>query len=152
MQTEPIGALMRHISRGVEAKLAKKAQQLELTPTQLFTLHYLCKKNDENICQRDIEEKFDLSHATVSGIISRLEAKGFIVCSSSKNDKRIKSITLTDKAIKCDEEMHLYIRNTENELLEGFSDEEKSILSSYIYRIINNLKIELPHICGDKEE
>lgn len=152
IKNEPVGSLLRHISRGVEANLNKKAQQLDLTPTQLFTLHYLCENRDRKIVQRDIENKFDLSHATVSGIISRLEAKGFILCISSDDDRRYKTITVTEKAVTCDEDMHNFIMNTESELLNGFSAEEKIRFIDYIMRVIDNLKIELPHLGGEKEE
>lgn len=152
MSAEPIGVLLKHISRVVEMKLSRKAEQLGLTSTQLFTLHYLCKIKEKTICQRDIEEKFDLSHSTVSGIIARLEAKKFIICSNYSKDKRFKNISVTEKAIECDEEMHKYIINTETELFEGFSDSEKEIFISLLHRIIENLKLEIPRPCDTKEE
>ena len=146
------GPLINMISRGIVQRLDRQAAQLDLTSTQLFILHYICERGNEGICQRDIEQEFELTHATVSGIVSRLESKGFLRCESSEKDKRFKSITATAKAAECDEEMHRHILEAEKELMKGFSDSEKEQLLSFLMRMIDNFEIELPHHRGKRKE
>lgn len=141
-QTDHVGPLLKHISKCVEQRLTEKALQLDLTSTQLFTLHFLCVNDGKEIFQKDIEDHFELSHATVSGIIARLESKGFIVSLPSEQDRRFKKLAVTTRAKECDNNMREYIMNTENELLTGFSESETELLFSFLHRIVNNIQIK----------
>ncbi len=134
-----IGPLIRHLNKEFEQLHRSKAKSLGLTPVQLFVLHYLAVRQGDSICLRDIEKKFELTHATVSGIICRLESKGFITCSYGENDKRYKNIFITDKAKCVEEEMRKSIEQYEAQLVKGFSTEEKEQLVSFIGRLLVNI-------------
>ncbi len=138
-----IGPLIKLLNKEFEQLHSEKAHSMGLTTAQLFVLHYLSVKQGENICQRDIEKQFELSHATVSGIISRLESKGFIVCSSSAEDKRFKNISVTEKAKCCENEMKKSIEHYEAQLVKGFSEEEKLQLIGYIIRLLHNVDADI---------
>ncbi len=140
-QDKHIGPLIRHLNKEFEQLHRTKAEALGLTPVQLFVLHYLAVRQGENICLRDIEKKFELTHATVSGIICRLESKGFITCSCGESDKRYKNIFITEKAKCVEAEMHRSIEQYEEQLVEGFSKEEKELLISFIRRLLANVNI-----------
>ena len=51
--------------------------EMELTAAQGHIMGFLAHQK-EPPCPRDIEEAFQLSHPTVSGLLSRLEKKEFI--------------------------------------------------------------------------
>ncbi|MBR3767146.1 MAG: MarR family transcriptional regulator [Clostridia bacterium] len=146
-----IGPLIKLLNKEFEQLHSEKAKSMGLTPAQLFVLHYIAKNRCDGICHRDIEKQFDLSHATVSGIISRLEAKGFITCSSSENDRRFKNIDITQKAKCCEDEMWLHINHYEEQLVKGFSDEEKKLLIDFITRMLLNVDADI-NILKQKEE
>lgn len=138
-----IGPLIRLLNKEFEQLHSQKASSMGLTPTQLFVLHYISKHQGENICHRDIEKQFELTHATVSGIISRLEAKGFINCFADEKDRRFRNIMITDKARLCESEMKKHIELYEAQLVEGFSEEEKALLKGYIIRLLENLNVKI---------
>ncbi len=138
-----IGPLIKLLNKEFEQLHTEKANSMGLTPAQLFVLHYIAKHQGENICHRDIEKQFELTHATVSGIISRLEAKGFINCYADENDRRYRNIVITDKAKCVEDEMKRHIELYEAQLVEGFSDEEKRLLISFIVRLLQNVNIKL---------
>ncbi len=142
-QSQHIGPLIKLLNKEFEQLHGEKARSMELTPAQLFVLHYLSVKQGESICHRDIEKQFELSHATVSGIISRLEAKGFIIGSFSDGDRRFKNITLTEKAKCCEKEMKKSIEHYEAQLVQGFTEEEKTALIGFIIRMLHNVDVEL---------
>ncbi len=146
-----IGPLIKLLNKEFELLHSEKARSIGLTPAQLFVLHYISSRSGESICHRDIEKQFELSHSTVSGIISRLEAKGFIVCQTDKNDRRFRYISLTRKAGDCEEEMKKHIEMYENQLTQGFSDKEKEMLISFIMRLLENVDVKLGD-CRLKEE
>lgn len=138
-----IGPLIKLLNKEFEQLHSEKASSMGLTPAQLFVLHYIAKHQGENICHRDIEKKFELSHATVSGIISRLDAKDFIICFADENDRRFRNILLTEKAKCCEDEMKKHIEHYEAQLVSGFSDEEKQLLIGFIKRMLENVNVDL---------
>lgn len=139
-----MGPLIKLLNKEFEQLHSEKARSMGLTPSQLFVLHYISRHQGENICHRDIEKQFELSHATVSGIISRLEAKGFISCFADENDRRYRNILITEKARCCENEMKQHIDLYEQQLTEGFTEEEKLLLHSFILRLLNNIGIKFP--------
>ena len=110
----------------------------------MFILHFLSRHAQSEIYQKDLEDALELSHATVAGIISRLESKEFVKLVPSERDKRCKQIVATEKAKELDAETGRVIREAEQKLLTGFSEKETEQLRSYLKRILFNLGIETP--------
>ena len=103
---------------------------------------------------RDIEKLLDCSHATVSGIVSRLAEKGYVSLEPDKNDRRAKNVCLTEKERKCFSQMLERQRTIEEKLLGGFSPGEKQQFSEYLSRIYANLgggtEGGYPRLTGEK--
>lgn len=112
--------------------------QMELTAAQGQIMGYLVHQDGPR-CHRDIEEAFRLSHPTVSGLLARLERKGFIALRSDPADRRRKLIELLPKGRQCQETMHQTILNIERQLVQDFSEEEKAQFSSFLERAIHNI-------------
>lgn len=142
--TEHIGPLFKMIACSLEQKMNDSAAGIGLTSAQLHILHYLCVNAEQDIYQRDIEARFHLSHATVSGIISRLEAKEFIRYLPAEGDRRCKRIEVTAKALESDGEMRKNITENEKQLLCGFSQQETAALRKNLEKILANLDVDLP--------
>jgi DNA-binding MarR family transcriptional regulator len=90
-------------------------------------------------CSRDIEEEFRLSHPTVSGLLSRLEKKGFVQLRLDEHDRRCKRIRLREKGQQCIEIMHRTIEENEKTLVQGFSEEERELFLTFLNRAIHNM-------------
>ncbi len=142
--TEHMGPLFKVIGNAVDSDISRQVNKTGLTSAQMFILHFLSKQPENEIFQKDLEQALELSHATVAGIISRLEAKGFLKLVPSEKDKRCKQIVATEKAMEVDEKTDAVINAAESQLLTGFSDEEKTQLRSYLNRLLGNLGIEMP--------
>lgn len=112
--------------------------QMELTAAQGHIMGYLahCKQPP---CPRDIEEKFQLSHPTVSGLLSRLEKKGFIALEPDPQDRRCKRISMLEKGWQCHELMHRTIESNEQRLVKDFTAEEQACFAAYLERAIKNM-------------
>lgn len=113
-------------------------EKMELTAAQGHIMGYLahCK---EPPCPRDIEEQFKLSHPTVSGLLSRLEKKGFVQLCPDESDRRCKRIHILTKGRECLETMHQTILTNEERVVEGFTPEERVIFSRLLDRAISNM-------------
>lgn len=141
-----IGPMLRIIHTAMDQQINASVNDMELTSAQLFVLHFIIRNREREIFQRDIEDHFELSHATVSGLIARLEAKGFLLSVPSERDKRYKRLYATEKALCCDQQMGKNIEQTEQLILRGFSAEETQQLHQYLERISCNLGIDIDEV------
>ena len=99
--------------------------QMDLTSSQGHIMGYLAHRQDPP-CSRDIEEHFQLSHPTVSGLLARLEKKGFIQFRPDEVDRRCKRIYILPKGRECIDTMRRTIDEHEQRMVQGFTDEEKA--------------------------
>ena len=90
-------------------------------------------------CPRDLEAEFHLTHPTVSGILSRLEQKGFLELRTDPEDRRCKRIYVLDKGWQCHEVMHSTIQENERRMTEGFTPEEQALFAGLLRRAIRNM-------------
>ena len=132
------GHRLRILHWCTEQAVTAALTEMELTAAQGRILGYLAMKKTAP-CAKDIEEQFHLSHPTVSGLLARLEKKGFIELRSDETDRRCKRIYLAQKGKDCNTTMYQTICDTENRLIEGFSPEEKEQFFSYLSRAIDNM-------------
>lgn len=112
--------------------------EMDLTAAQGRILGYLSHRQ-EPPCSRDIEEEFHLSHPTVSGLLSRLEKKGFLEFRPDAQDRRCKRICILEKGLGCHRQIVSAIQSNEQRMMQGFSQEEKDRFEDYLKRAIANM-------------
>lgn len=132
------GHLIRVLSNCTGQAMTAALTSMDLTAAQGHIMGYITHRQTPP-CPRDIEEAFQLSHPTVSGILSRLEQKGFIEIRPDEADRRCKRIYLLPKAMELDETMHQTILTTEAQLVQNFTEEERAQFASLLSRAIDNL-------------
>ena len=129
----------------------RKLQELELTSAQGHAIGFL-RRSKEPPCARDMETAYGMSHATVSGILSRLESKGFISQTPDPHDRRVKRICLLDKGTACSESIWRHISESEGIMARGFTDEELEQFRFYLQRAIANLEQSVRENHCNREE
>ena len=137
---EQLGTKFKKIHNIVGNEFNKKMARVDLTRSQMEVLMYLIKSRDKDISGRDIEKFFDLTNPTVSGILDRLENKGFIIRKTCSEDARIKHIKVTDKAIEIKEQSKRMRREIQKKLFEGMSKEDIATISYLLDKILNNMQ------------
>lgn len=147
----PIGVLLKVCSRENEQLLSRKAEELGLTGAQMHILHFICRHSGQ-VVLRDIEQKFDLTHATASGIITRLETKGFLHREEDREDRRRSVLFAEEKAQIVEGQVHASILANEKQMLSDFTPEERDQLQGYLVRLLGNLGLQPPHPRCEKEE
>lgn len=123
----------------------KLLYELNLTDSQAKVLTYLFINQDCPVYQIDIEKAFGLTNPTVTGILKRLESKGFIKRVKSPNDSRFKENILTEKSMSIYENIiskktEMYSKLTEGLTKDDF--EHASRIISILEKNINNIEIE----------
>lgn len=144
------GHLIRILHWCTDQAMTAALEEMDLTAAQGRIMGFLAHQQDPP-CPRDIETEFHLSHPTVSGILSRLEQKGFIQLCSDPVDRRCKRIFILPKGQKCHQTMHQTILGIEARLVQDFTQEEKEQFSSFLCRAISNMGIAPCHP-NSKEE
>jgi DNA-binding MarR family transcriptional regulator len=132
------GHLARVLHSCTDQAVTAALTQMDLTAAQSHVLGYITHRQDPP-CARDIEEVFQLSHPTVSGILSRLEQKDFIELRPDDQDRRCKRIYARPKGWELEEHMHAAIRAMEEKIVQDFAEEEKAQFADLLRRAIANM-------------
>ncbi|MGI6590433.1 MAG: MarR family winged helix-turn-helix transcriptional regulator [Eggerthellaceae bacterium] len=123
------------LSRVANSELAT----IDLTLAQFPILTLLMESPNRELFQKDIEAYLGVSHPTTTGLVKRLQEKGFVETEMSPEDSRMKIVRLTDKGLEIGKEGTRFGDVAERKMLEGFSEQERTQLASYLKRIQRNL-------------
>lgn len=139
-----IGGLLKRAFLLHGQNINEKLKEYDLTMSQLDVLILVSVANEKKqlIKQRDIEKKLNLTNPTVTGLINRLEVKGLIQRHECLQDRRVKYLYVSEKAIQISDDMKRIFNQSDTIALQGFDENEKKKLKNYLLRIIENLKKE----------
>lgn len=135
-----IGKVIKQIHYTFENLFNKEMEKYEITHSQMEILLYLMFNQNKEINQKNIEEKFNLTNPTVTGLLNRLENKEFIKRTISKKDARFKTITVTEKALKLCNAIHDEAENIKSKITYNVTDEEIEIANKVLEKILVNIK------------
>ena len=157
MSTEPIlaGALFQALSRtrhnALQAELTARGLQNLGAPFILFILRDLGQKGELS-AQRELADILQVSPATVAVSLKSLQRLGMIERHSDSTDQRRKRIALTPKGLHAVDTCLEVFRQVDQQMFQGFSQEEQQQLTAYHRRMLKNLGGEEPSpLCHHKE-
>ena len=93
---EPIGYLLARIHSNMDRRANNNLKASGMTFSQMRLMHFLFKQGEATPSQKDIEDFLQVSHPTVVGLIQRLEAKELVRSGFDSQDRRVKSVYLTE--------------------------------------------------------
>lgn len=128
----------------VSNMLKRNAPRLEKSPTrmQMWIISYIRNNSESDIFQGELERTFNITRATASDILKRMERDGFIIRKSATHDARMKKIILTDEAIQIADEIRRNILKNEYLMARDISDDD---LNTF-FRVIDKIKENLQNI------
>lgn len=115
----------------------------DLTVTQSWVIHFINDHGDSPVYQRDIEERFDISGATVSTMLKLMEKNGYIIRRPVERDARLKQLVLTEKSKNFQNEKEQSVLETEARLREGIEPESMQNFFRCIGQLRENMTREL---------
>lgn len=133
-----LGPRIKRLSCAMDQLRNESIAELDLTSSQAFVLGYLVHNRDRCLYPGDIAQRFGWRHPTVSGILQRLESKGFIGYAADR-DRRRKRVVVTPKAIECNDAILEKLQDNERRAAAGLSDEEQTQLRSLLDRLLENI-------------
>lgn len=132
------------MSRNLMAAVRERGLD-ELTAMHGWILGYLCRNEDRDIFQKDIEAEFKIGRSTVTNILQLMEKKGFIRRESVPYDARLKKLVLTDTGRDLHEKTKDTIDILEEQTVQGIPAED---LETF-YRVIDQLKRNVKNMLGE---
>lgn len=146
-----MGHYFKKLHFQLEQNMNSQLQELDLTRAQGHIIGFLVHAK-EPPCARDIEAAFDLSHATVSGLLSRMETKGFVEVCPDPKDRRVKRIYLREKGMASSKEIVAHINALERQTVRGFTEDEFQQFYSFLQRSCENLSQWTQENLSNREE
>ena len=139
-ERKAIGFMFKQISNIYEKEFNKRLRTLGITASQCAVLDYLLGTSKEEVTQKDIEKALSLKNPTVTGLLKRLDEKGFILIVPSNKDKRCKNIYLTEKAYDIQRRMDLDRKRLDKMLTIGMNKKEIAALEKMLERVLYNIE------------
>lgn len=135
----PIGFMIKQINNVYEKDLNERLKKIGITSSQCAVLDYLFHTGKDEISQRDVEKNLNLRNPTVTGILKRLDEKGYVLCVPNAADRRKKNIYLTEKAYDIQKRMEQDRRKLDRELTRGMTKRETAALTRNLEKLLNNI-------------
>ncbi len=128
-----IWSLLYRLFQASRPALMAICQQYELTPSQAFLLRYL--EPHKPIAMNILADTLGCDASNITGLVDKLEARGFIERQPGRTDRRVKMIVVTEAGAR-------FRKKLLNRLLEppaslsALADEDKRILRNILKRAV----------------
>lgn len=141
MERFKIGKILKIVNNYMDKDINNCLSDYNITRSQMGILIYIqvaeCKNIEAN--QVDIEKEFNLKNPTVTGLINRLEEKGYIKRVRSDKDKRYNKLELTESGREILNKGKRKAEENEEKLLKILTDDEIKELKRILTKIVNNI-------------
>lgn len=93
----------------------------------------------DGLTHSELSSLMNVSNATISKMVQRMEQTGFVERRTDEKDQRISRVFLTEKGRQVDEKIKQMFLQLQEDEIEGFNEEEIERLMDYLQRIAKNL-------------
>lgn len=127
---ECVNYLLTTAQHSVFLKMTEKLSAFDITPIQYAVLY--CLWENDRRSPKEIAERLKLENSTISGILERMEKKGLIQRSISKEDRRFIQVLLTEKGASLEKDVLSAVEEVNDEVMSVFSEAECESLKSHL--------------------
>ena len=144
MKNYLLGNLIKHLNKMFEQQINENMISVNVTRSQMEVLvyTYIKNKNGIEVNQVDLEKDLNLKNPTVTGLISRLEKKGYMKREKSSKGPNYKSVLITDEGIRIIEEGKRIADNVEKEMFSVLDKDEKKELTRLLQKVIDSRNLK----------
>ena len=142
MDTKEILIKIRKIVRSIDIESKKIQKEYGVSIPQVLCLNFLHESPNYQSTQGEIRKFLNLNSSTVSGIINRLEKKGFLARLPKSGDKRVVNIALTSSGDKLLSTIPSLLHEQLSEKLKKLDQTELQNVETSLNTIITLLEIE----------
>lgn len=128
------------IGKRIFAITKEKKIKFHPSPLQAKIIKYLVENEGKEIYQKNLEEVFEVSKATISGVLLTMEKNKTIKRIPSKTDARQKKIVLPEKSKEVYNEIKETFKTLNEDLVKNISKDELNSFYKTIRKMRNNIK------------
>jgi len=132
--------MFKHIDNSLGMNFNIEMKELDLTKTQTDLIRFINDNPGKKITQKDIEEGLKLKNPTITGVINRMEEKGFVTRRIDENNKKYRIIELTTKAHEVLREIKSKAITIEKRMSAGMTMDEKIEFNRLMDLVLKNLE------------
>ncbi len=136
-----LSRLQRCVDRQLRRCIEKHVDQSGIYRGQHMLLMWL--GHNPGATQAQLAKARDISPAATTNALQKLEKDGYILREADEEDCRINHVQVTDKGQKVIEQSLQTFQKIDEEMYQGFNEEELLQLKSFYERILHNLKIKV---------
>jgi DNA-binding MarR family transcriptional regulator len=141
MENKPFDTLdflLLHLGRAHHNLMRRQMHTLGLCRGQPPVLFALNVKDGRS--NSDLAEFLDITPATLTNKVKRMEKTGLVVRRRDEDDERVSRIYMTEKGRNLMTELKHALAEIEVAMLEGFNDSEVDRLKADIHKILDNIE------------
>ena len=142
MDTTEILIKIRKIVRSIDIESKKIQKEYGVSIPQVLCLNFLKISPNFQATQSEIKKFLNLNASTVSGIINRLEKKGYLARLPKSVDKRVVNIALTSSGDKALSTMPSLLHEQLSFKLKQLNDQELRTVEDGLETLVKILEIE----------
>ncbi|AMW32237.1 DNA-binding transcriptional regulator, MarR family [Fervidobacterium changbaicum] len=146
MEHARILALLNSIQRSVFKFVHEKTlKEFNIHPGQIPILFILRK--EEGLSQKEIAKRIGVEQGTIAVMLRRMEKNGLVRRVPDEQDRRITRVYLTEKSEDVLKSLAKIVKEAEELLVGGLSDEEKQEVENILKKLQNNIKRKVEDNC-----
>ena len=130
-----INYLLTTAQHSIFSELKSELALYDLTPVQYGVLNFLWRTKQNT--PKNIAKELKLETSTISGILDRMEKKGFIVRMIDLDDRRQVKVELTDKSKKLEDIIVTLVEQFNFQKMSGFGEQEQRLLKKMLRQLSN---------------
>ena len=141
MTSEDILSKLRKIIRALNLESKRVQKEFGISIPQLLCLTFLSKSPSFQANLKELAQALNLNPSTITGIVSRLEKKGFLARLPKGEDKRVSCITLTETGARLLENTPKLFHETLDERLKTLPQPELDQIKTGLAILIDLLGV-----------
>ena len=143
-----VGRLIGELSRAAHIYFHTEFKKYSIGHAQIHTLLFIAR--NEGITQIELSKQLNLDKSSITSQLQILESNGFITKHTSEFDARMQQLKITKKTEDILKPLKKVFSSWTEILLEGFTDEERIQIFSYLEKMKSNAKSKLQQIKHNK--
>jgi DNA-binding MarR family transcriptional regulator len=142
MQGDDILDQLRKIIRGLNLESKRVQKECGISIPQLLCLNHLRQSTAFQSTTKALSERLNLNPSTISGIVSRLEKRGYVARLPKREDRRVTYISLTAEGERMFEQAPDLLDQQLNERIASLPAQTQASLSEALDILINLLPVK----------
>jgi len=129
------------ISQRTKHLMDQRLLPYDITPQQARIVGFVCSRQREGtiVCQKDIEEAFELKGSSITSLLQGLQRKNFIARRPDPDDERRKIVTVLPKAEELMSDFENVFHEIDERMMRGITPEQQQLVAQALEQMVRNL-------------